>query len=36
MSLRGDYTKNGFGLVIAEDDKDAAYFFGKHKEIPWH
>lgn len=32
MSLRGDYTKNGFGLVIAEDDKDAAYFLESTKK----
>ena len=32
MSLRGDYTKNGFGLVIAEDDKDAAYFLESKKK----
>ena len=42
MSLRGDYTRNGFGLVIAEDDKDAAYFlestkkaFGTDVSEPW-
>lgn len=33
MSLRGDYTKNGFGLVIAEDDKDAAYFLESTKKV---
>lgn len=42
MSLSGDYTKNGFGLVIAEDDKDTAYFlestkktFGPDAGEPW-
>lgn len=40
--MRGDYTKNGFGLVIAEDDKDTAYFlestkktFGPDAGEPW-
>lgn len=32
MSLGGDYTKNGFGLVIAKDDKDAAYFLESTKK----